>query len=93
MCFACGRMGHGKDSCPHVICGLEVQRSDQQIKGGRKESREVVYDTSEEDGYGPWMVVSRKKTGPRQTTSVDLVTIGGSSSVCLVSPTKTNMDK
>lgn len=92
LCFTCGRLGHRKDDCLHVIRGPKVQRNDQHIEGERNESREVACDTSEEDGYGPWMVVNRKKTGPRRMKPVDPVTTGGSSS-SLVSPTKTIIEK
>lgn len=93
MCFACGRAGHRRDGCPHVIRGPEEVNTTQQLKGKGKESRVEVHDSTDEDGYGPWMVVKRKKTSPKQTKSVEPTLVGGFGSPSSVNPTRTSMGK
>lgn len=50
----------------------------------------VEGDSKEEDGYGPWMVVSRRKTGPKRTMTenVNPTRTNQASSPSLVWPTK-----
>ncbi|KAK9999219.1 hypothetical protein SO802_018822 [Lithocarpus litseifolius] len=93
LCFACGRVGHRNDGCPHVIRGPEEGNSAKQVEGKGKDSRVEVHESTEEDGYGPWMVVKRKKTSPKQMKSVEPTLVRRSGSPSLVSPTRTIMGK
>nr|POF16065.1 hypothetical protein CFP56_45052 [Quercus suber] len=83
LCFACGRVDHRRDGCPYVVRSPDEVGNVQQQKGDRKETLEAIHDTTEEDGYGPWMVVSRKKAGPRRTKLVEPTIVGGNSSSSL----------
>ena len=81
LCFACGRVGHKKEDCPHII-----RSSSLPVRGGNDDHGDsagsrMVHDTdstvigggmSEGSGttkannlYGPWMLVTRRKNGQR----------------------------
>lgn len=69
LCFECGRIGHRKEACPHVIKGPQTgnpqatqdkpsSSKEQQVS---KDESQVKIHNNELDGYGHWMVVMRKK--------------------------------
>ncbi|XP_050259267.1 uncharacterized protein LOC126704310 [Quercus robur] len=81
LCFACGRVGHKKEVCPHII-----RSSSSPVRGGNDEHGDsvgsrMVHDTDStvigggmsegsgatkaNDSYGPWMLVTRRKNGQR----------------------------
>ena len=84
--FACGRVGRRRDGCPYMVHSPKEVGNVQQQEGDRKATLEAIYDTTEEDGYGPWMVVNRKKASPRRMKPVEPTIVGGNSSLSLVSP-------
>ena len=67
--FECGRIGHRKETCPHVIKGPQVENPQgTQDKSNileeqnvRKEETQTKFHSNKLDGYGQWMVVTRKK--------------------------------
>nr|POF21005.1 hypothetical protein CFP56_59199 [Quercus suber] len=69
LCFVCGRIGHRKEACPHVIKGPQTENPRAtQDKPNNSEEQQMSKDESqakihnnELDGYGQWMVVIRKK--------------------------------
>ena len=79
--FACGRIGHKKDDCLHII-----RTSTSPVRGGNDDHGDsvgsrTVHDTDsiangggmlegsgtakDNDSYGPWMIVTCKKVGQR----------------------------
>lgn len=66
LCFGCDRVGHRRDGCPYVVCGPKKVGSDQRYEEARRDAQEMVCGDAKEDGYGPWMLVGRRKAGPRQ---------------------------
>nr|POF12560.1 uncharacterized protein CFP56_20045 [Quercus suber] len=78
MCFSCGRMGHRRESCPYTIRngndqvdkdeGDSVDRSGQPCNSHVPDNPVRSSGTTPkalEDNYGPWLLVSRKKTGTK----------------------------
>ena len=90
LCFGCGRIGHKKDACPHL-----VRKPSSLVRGDRGELDEsarsrtlhVTDNTTDGSGtsggsgadmesivYGPWMVVTCKKSGqhfPRNVAATE----------------------
>ena len=81
LCFACGRIGHKKEDCLHIIrTSTSPVRGDNDDHGDSARSHRV-HDTDsttngggmsegsgtakDNDSYGPWMIVTRKKVGQR----------------------------
>ena len=91
LCFACSRIGHKKDDCPHTILKpISPEREENGESDESTRSRKVHATDSTTDGcdtlggsgattdstsYGPWMIVTRKKSGQR--SSVNVVTKEG----------------
>nr|XP_023891501.1 uncharacterized protein LOC112003522 [Quercus suber]POE61883.1 uncharacterized protein CFP56_78342 [Quercus suber] len=78
MCFSCGRMGHRQESCPYTVRngndqvdkdeGDSVDRSGQPCNSHVPDNPVRSSGTTPEaleDNYGPWLLVSRKKTGTK----------------------------
>lgn len=76
LCFSCGRIGHQKDACPHTIRPAQPpprEEADEEDKiQGSPHDRHVAESavdkhsctgSNQDDLYGPWMVVTRKKNG------------------------------
>ena len=69
LCFECDRIRHRKETCPHVIKGPQAENPQEtQIKSNsleeqnvRKDETQTKFHSNELDGYGQWMVVTRKK--------------------------------
>nr|XP_023917407.1 uncharacterized protein LOC112028949 [Quercus suber]POF04383.1 hypothetical protein CFP56_64544 [Quercus suber] len=75
LCFACGRLGHRRETCLYLIKELtEVQMMSKE-PGKRVEEADKSHVSmqkgvgSVKDEYGPWMLVERRKQGLRQSTS------------------------
>ena len=95
LCFACGRVGHKKEMCLHIIRGaeplLEKEASytkvsstsprKMHVPGGcetgcgmakRSTKERDMAESSgmehDEDKYGPWMVLTRRRGGQKGTT-------------------------
>nr|POE94062.1 putative ribonuclease h protein [Quercus suber] len=73
LCFACGRLGHRREACPYLIKEAMVTQTELRETEGTKlddvekpkvTPSEEVSNVKEE--YGPWMLVERRKQGPRQ---------------------------
>ena len=70
LCFACGCIGHRKDSCPSVVKGPEatVEKEGNNATDANSNTKEAcTTETGQENGkagkeevYGDWMVVKRK---------------------------------
>ncbi|OMP01197.1 hypothetical protein COLO4_12097 [Corchorus olitorius] len=58
--FNCGKLGHRKDNCPDLPPMVHVTENPQHVK-----PPEIAPSPNEEDGYGPWMVVQRRKSKPK----------------------------
>ena len=72
LCFACGRLGHRREVCPYLISkvtesqpesGEPVVRLDDMANPISVQSVEAG---NIKDEYAPWMLVDRRKQGPRQ---------------------------
>ena len=78
LCFTCGRIGHRKEACPYAIrepsspkkvgnaigassCNNSHEKCDQVDPTPRDEPT----PSEQEDKYGPWLVVSRKRQSNR----------------------------
>lgn len=64
MCFSCGRVGHKVDGCPYTTRALEKESGKQY---GEDTMRQNDSHTPNEESYGPWVLVSRKKKNIRWT--------------------------
>ncbi|XP_030923106.1 uncharacterized protein LOC115949992 [Quercus lobata] len=83
LCFSCGRIGHRLEACPLTIKKPEPPVEGGPVSAG--ENTHVVHDSycsgtgsgtnkdsiagREEDGYGPWMLVARRKAGQKKTNN------------------------
>ena len=80
LCFSCGRIGHRVEACPLIIKKPEPPVEGGPMRAG--EDTHVVHESyctgtgsglkdsaagREEDGYGPWMLVARRKPGQKRT--------------------------
>lgn len=86
LCFACGRIGHKKDVCPHIVLSSNSPTkgvNDEIEEPARSRSLHVMDSTAHGSGtsggsgeaagnalYGPWTVVTRKKPGQRLARNV-----------------------
>ena len=100
LCFGCKRVGHKRERCPYVVQSSSVAADGQQRQGNNVAVREVEAGSKEEDGYGPWMMVIRRKPGPKRAKSegpTNANQAGSSSLVAgslgLVRPTKILREK
>ena len=86
LCFSCGRLGHRKEACPYSIRPVSPPPEpppSHDKEGERVEIPQEVRgtDTSgnyqtdnapgQEDTYGPWMVVARRKNGSKLAKELD----------------------
>ena len=85
LCFACGRIGHKKDDCPHTIRKpVSPEREENGEPDESTRSRKVHATDSTTDGcgtsggsgaatdstsYRPWMIVTHKKSGQRSSVN------------------------
>ena len=81
LCFACGRLGHKKEECPHIIWSHTSPVRGGNIEQGDSAGSHTMHSTDstsngggmsedsgaakDNDSYGPWMIVTRKKMGQR----------------------------
>nr|POE98982.1 uncharacterized protein CFP56_40197 [Quercus suber] len=81
LCFSCGRVGHRREACQYTIkppvverqekdeVAEVVERNDQDGSTGMNpvsaSDEKSAPGQLEEDGYGPWLVVTRKKQGTK----------------------------
>ncbi|XP_023883249.1 uncharacterized protein LOC136069532 [Quercus suber] len=81
LCFTCGRLGHKKDDCPHIIRTATSPEIGGNDDHGDSAGSRMVHDmdstiagggmsegsgtAKDNDSYGPWMLVTRKKAGQR----------------------------
>ncbi|KAL0002748.1 hypothetical protein SO802_016529 [Lithocarpus litseifolius] len=76
LCFSCGRIGHRKEVCPHTIRSVqppikEEEEGVDKVQGSPSERHDAESaedkksgpSTTEDNTYGPWMVVTRKRNG------------------------------
>ena len=63
LCFSCGRLGHRKDNCVYTAKEVDVEIVTEDPKMKDKTSFDLL-DQKDED-YGPWLLVNRRKSGPR----------------------------
>ncbi|KAL0013035.1 hypothetical protein SO802_000104 [Lithocarpus litseifolius] len=82
LCFTCGRVGHRKESCPYATPRPPSPVEEVPLKSVKQVSEDHVCPGSEcagtsgngpevaqEGAYGPWLVVSRKKSGRKMPKS------------------------
>ena len=80
LCFSCGRIEHRKEACPHIIrptqppCKEETEEVDKtQSSPCKRHTADSAMDKhpgtnmDQDDQYGLWMVVSRKKNVYKST--------------------------
>ena len=72
LCFACGRLGHRKEACPYLVSLVTESQPVSREPKSRLDDVENPQTASSveagnlKDEYGPWMLVDRRKQGPRQ---------------------------
>ena len=72
LCFACGRLGHRKEACPYLVSKVTESQPGPREPENRLDDVENPHTTPSvvagnvKDEYGPWMLVDRRKQGPRQ---------------------------
>ncbi|XP_050260020.1 uncharacterized protein LOC126705116 [Quercus robur] len=77
-CFSCGRIGHRKEACPYTIRSMPMtdivngDSVDGQVNSshvgcdlGDPTLGEAPRSPEQEDTYGPWVVVTKKRRGNR----------------------------
>ena len=71
LCFACERLGHQREACPYLISKVMETQPESGEPGVRLDdvenpiSAQSVEAGNVKDDYGPWMLVDRRKQGPR----------------------------
>ena len=72
LCFACGRLGHRREACPYLISKVTESQPESEEPVVRLDdvanpiSVQSVEAGNIKDEYAPWMLVDRRKQGPRQ---------------------------
>ncbi|GMY32510.1 putative ribonuclease h protein [Fagus crenata] len=71
LCFVCGRLGHRKTNCPYSVRASVPESCPDAPSGvnGGKDSALVREEGSQhgpsEEEYGPWVLVTRKRSSPK----------------------------
>lgn len=63
LCFSCGRVGHKVESCSYTAKASEKGGED---KAKGTDPTVINHSTSNEETYGPWVLISRKKQSTRK---------------------------
>ncbi|XP_050242300.1 uncharacterized protein LOC126691288 [Quercus robur] len=79
LCFSCGHVGHQKEGCPYSVkTNAPTPTPEQESTLGEEEVDVMASNNFQEvgtsnvnlkDEYGPWVLVRRKKVGPKGCTS------------------------
>lgn len=73
LCFSCGRIGHKREACPYHIRENPKDMGTEQCHEPESKDNATPLDKGVEgknEGYGDWMVVSRRKTSTKIAAKV-----------------------
>ena len=111
LCFSCGRIGHRKEACPYTIRSTPMPDTvngdsvDGQVSSshvgcdlGDPTTGEAPRSPEQEDAYGPWVVVTKKRQGNRgvrntpEGSGVGYLRVSGGTAYLRVGSKSSNME-
>ena len=64
LCFCCGRVGHKQENCSYYVKQIPKE-NDGQVSPKANEANKTMEEVQSNPKYGPWMVVTRRKSANR----------------------------